>query len=217
VAIHAAYHRIPQAGEKIMVLGVGTIGFLLLQTLRHIQPHCHLTTLVQFPWQAELAQELGADITILAGEDGNARVQELTNARLYEGRGQNQMLIGGFDAVFDAVGIPATLNNALRWTRANGTVILVGVHLHRMAVDLTPVWHQEVDLIGAVGHDVIAWDGRQWCTFDLAMHWMLNKDILTEVLLTHTYSLHEYRAAFDTAVDKRNQKSIKVAFELSSL
>ncbi len=210
VAIHAAYRRIIQPGERVLILGVGTIGFLLLQTIRKIQPDCHLTALAQFPWQADLAKELGADAIILSGENGYTAVRDLTKARLYEGRGGNQMLIGGFDVVFDAVGIPSTLNNALRWTRANGTVVLVGVNLHRMKLDLTPVWHQEVDLLGAIGHDVVTWGDERLSTFDLAMRWMSDGDIETECLLTHHYPLHEYRTAFDTAVDKKEMHSIKV-------
>ena len=124
------------------------------------------------------------------------------------------MIIGGFDAVFDCVGIPQTLNDALRWTRANGSVILVGVNLHRMKVDLTPVWHQEVNLIGAIGHDIIQWKGEQISTFDLAMRWMETGKINTQMLLTHCFPLQEYRQAFDTAVDKRKTRSIKVALSL---
>ena len=214
VAIHAAYRRPAQPGEKILVLGVGTIGFLLLQTIRILQPDCHLTALAQFPWQANLAQELGADAVILSGEDGYTAVKDLTDARLYEGRGSNRMLIGGFDIIFDAVGIPETLNNALRWACANGSVVLVGVNLHRMELDLTPVWHQEVDLIGAIGHDLVRWEGQTISTFDLAMRWMQAGAVKTGQLLTHRFPLHEYRAAFDTAVDKREARSIKVSFVL---
>jgi len=213
VAIHAAYRRLAQPGERILILGVGTIGFLLLQTIRKLQPACHLTALAQFPWQAILAQELGADAIIMAGENGYDAVKDLTGARLYEGRGGNQMLIGGYDAVFDAVGIPGTLNNALRWTRANGTVVLVGVNLHRMKLDLTPVWHQEVDLIGTIGHDIVSWEGEKISTFDLAMRWMRTRDIKIELLLTHRFPLHEYRQAFNAALDKKSKHSIKVAFE----
>jgi threonine dehydrogenase-like Zn-dependent dehydrogenase len=124
------------------------------------------------------------------------------------------MIIGGFDAIFDCVGIPQTLNDALRWTRANGTVVLVGVNLHRMKIDLTPVWHQEVDLIGAIGHDIVNWQGEQISTFDLAMRWMSQEQIKTEPLLTHRFPLHQYRKAFDTALNKTATQSIKVAFDL---
>ena len=214
VAIHAATRRPAQPGEQILVLGVGTIGFLLIQTIRVLQPDCQITAVAQFPWQARIARQLGADRTISTSETTYKTVTELTSSTLYEGRSGNQMIIGGFDAIFDCVGIPQTLNDALRWTRANGTVVLVGVNLHRMKIDLTPVWHQEVDLIGAIGHDIVNWQGEQISTFDLAMRWMSQEQIKTEPLLTHRFPLHQYRKAFDTAVNKTTTQSIKVAFDL---
>jgi threonine dehydrogenase-like Zn-dependent dehydrogenase len=102
-----------------------------------------------------MARAYGADHAFLAGDDGFAEVARLTGGKLYAGRAGNRMLLGGFDIVFDVVGTELTLNNALRWTRAGGTAVLVGVNLHRMKLDVTPVWYQEVDLIGAVGHDVV--------------------------------------------------------------
>ncbi len=214
VAIHAATRCPAQAGEQILVLGVGTIGFLLIQAIRAFEPACHLTAVTQYPWQADIARQLGAENVILTSEDAYTAVSALTTAPLYEGRSNNRMIMGGFDAVFDCVGIPQTLNDALRWTRAKGTVVLVGVNLHRMKLDLTPVWHQEVDLIGAIGHDIVTWQDEQISTFDLAMRWMGQGKIKTDLLLTHRYPLAAYREAFDTAVDKEESRSIKVAFDI---
>ena len=133
---------------------------------------------------------------------------------MHQGRAGNQMLLGGFDLIYDVVGIETTLNNALRWSRAGGTVVLVGVNLHRMSLDVTPVWYQEVDLIGAVGHDVVSWEGEEISNFELAMRWMQTGQIRCDGLLTHRYPLEDYRQAFATALDKRRYRSIKVAFDL---
>ncbi len=214
VAIHAAQRRPAAPGDRVLVLGCGTIGFLLIQAVRVLQPECHITALAQFPWQAEMARNEGADAVFLSHEDGYAYTARLTGARLYEGRGGNRMLLGGFDLVFDVVGIEATLNNALRWARAGGAVVLVGVHLHRMKLDLTPVWYQEVDLLGAIGHDVVRWQDEDLSTFELAMRWMQAGVLRTTGLLTHRFPLEDFRRAFATAVDKERFRSIKVAFDL---
>ncbi len=214
VAIHAAWRRPAEPGERVLVLGCGTVGFLLIQVIRLLQPACEITAVAEFPWQADLARAFGAEHTFLAGDDGFAETARLTGARLYEGRLGNRMLMGGFDVVFDVVGIAATLNNALRWTRAGGAVVLVGVNLHRMQLDVTPVWYQEVDLIGAVGHDVVVWEGETLSTFELAMRWMQTAKLNCDELLTHRFPLDAYRQAFATALDKRVHRSIKVAFEL---
>ena len=214
VAIHAAYRKIPQVGDKVLVLGVGPIGFLLIQVLRLMQPDCEITAVAQFEWQAEIAQELGVTHIILTREDGYEAVSRLTGAKLYAGRGDNRMLLGGFDLVFDVVGMPATLQDALRWARARGTAVLVGVYLHKMEIDLTPLWHQEINLLGAIGHDVVTWQGEEISTFDLALRWLAEGKIATEQLLTHRFALADYKVAFDTAVDKRRYQSIKVAFDM---
>ncbi|MBN1657702.1 MAG: alcohol dehydrogenase catalytic domain-containing protein [Anaerolineae bacterium] len=214
VALHAAWRRPAQPGERVLVLGCGTIGFLLIQAVRRLQPACEITAVAQWPWQADMARTFGADHTFLSSADGYVEVARLTGARLYTGRGDNRMLLGGFDVVFDVVGIPSTLNNALRWARAGGTVVLVGVHLHRMKLDLTPIWYQEVDLLGAIGHDVVTWEGSCLSTFELAMKWMAEGSLGTTGLVTHRFPLAEYRRAFEVAVDKTRHRSIKVAFEM---
>jgi threonine dehydrogenase-like Zn-dependent dehydrogenase len=217
VAIHAAWRRRARAGEQVLVLGCGTIGYLLLQVVRLLQPQCQITAVAQFPWQAELAREYGADQVFLATDDGYSEVARLTGASLHRGRAGNRMLLGGFDLIFDVVGIEATLNNALRWARAGGTVVLVGVNLHRMNLDVTPVWYQEVDLLGAIGHDVVPWEGETLSTFELAMRWMQAGQVRCEGLLTHRYPLAAYRQAFAAAVDKHGYRSIKVAFDLAGV
>lgn len=216
VAIHAVSRRIPQPRERVLVLGCGVIGFLVIQVLRAIEPNCEITALAEFEWQAELASEFGAAHTVLVNENGYRRVAELTGAKLYAPHAGNKMLLGGFDVVFDIVGIPQTLNNALRWTRANGTVVLVGVNLHRMKLDVTPVWYQEVNLIGAVGHDIVTYKEQRISTFELAMRWMLDGKIKTEKLVTHRFPLGEYRKAFQAALNKKESRSIKVAFSMET-
>jgi threonine dehydrogenase-like Zn-dependent dehydrogenase len=213
VAIHAAWRRPPGPGEKVLVLGCGTVGFLLIQALRALQPACQIYAVAEFPWQAEMALAYGACEVFSPHDDLYARIAALTGARLYEGRSGNRMLLGGLDVVYDVVGAAATLNGALRWTRSGGTVVLVGVNLHRMTLDLTPVWYQEVNLLGTVGHDVVTWEGRQVSTFELAMRWMREGRLDTGGLITHRFPLEAYRQAFAVAVDKGKYRSIKVAFE----
>jgi threonine dehydrogenase-like Zn-dependent dehydrogenase len=160
-----------------------------------------------------MAVSYGAHQVFLARDDGYAQVARLTGARVYQARGGNRMLLGGMDVVYDVVGAPTTLHNALRWTRAKGTVVLVGVNLHRMTLDLTPVWYQEVDLLGVVGHDVVTWQGESLSTFELAMRCMGDGKLNTRGLLSHRFPLEEYRHAFAVAVDKDRYRSVKVALE----
>ena len=214
VAIHAAWRRKPRSGEKILLIGCGTIGCLTAQVLRYLCSDCDITALVQFEWQGEMALELGVDRFLVGIANVYAQATKLTQAKHFIDQRSNTMLLGGWDVVYDIVGVPATLNHALRWARAGGDVVLVGANLRRMKLDLTPVWYQEVDLIGAVGHDVVSWQGREVSTFELAMDWMQAGVIRTDLLLTHRFPLEAYRRAFAVATrDKAQTRSVKVAFE----
>ncbi len=224
VAIHAALRGLDPKGfqkpcgseTRVLVYGCGIIGYLLIQAIRALAPRCEITAVAQFVWQADLAKKYGAQNIFLSRDDGYVETARLTGAKLYEGRGKNRMLMGGFDVVYDVVGIAQTLNDSLRWARAGSTVVLVGVNLHRMKLDVTPVWYQEVNLIGAVGHDVVEWDGESLSTFELAMQWMRAGKLNCAGLVTHRFALDDYRRAFMTATDKRTARSIKVAFDLSA-
>jgi len=126
----------------------------------------------------------------------------------------NRMLLGGFDVIYDCVGSAQTTTDSLRWARAGGAVVMVGIKFAPLKVDLTPVWYQEVDIIGSVGHDIVTWEGREIGTFQLAMEWMLAGDIRTDLLLTHRFPLAAYRRAFAVATtEKARERSVKVAFE----
>jgi threonine dehydrogenase-like Zn-dependent dehydrogenase len=71
-----------------------------------------------------------------------------------------------------------------------------------------------VDLIGAVGHDVVTWEGETLSTFELAMRWMQTGKLDCRGLLTHRFPLDAYRQAFVTATDKQTYRSVKVAFQM---
>jgi threonine dehydrogenase-like Zn-dependent dehydrogenase len=214
--VRAALRRPPAAGERVLVYGIGTVGLSVLQAARASCPDCDITAIVQFPFQAELAKRMGADRT-LRGGDLYQQVAEITDARLHKGAFGNRILVGGFDVVYDCVGQAFSLGSALRWTRAGGAVVLVGVSLHRMKIDLTPVFYREIDLFGTLAHGMESLPGpdgvEALTTFELTIRWMLEGKLSTEGMLTHTFPLDEYRQAIQAAVDKRNTQSVKVVFD----
>ena len=215
--VRAALRRPPAPGERVLVYGIGTIGLSVLQAARALCSDCDITAVVQFPFQAELARRMGADRALHSG-DLYAQIAELTGARLNEGPFGNRILIGGFDLIYDCVGRPFSLENALRWTRAGGAVVLVGVTLSRMKLDLTPIWYREVDLFGTIAHGMETLPGpdgsEKISSFDLTVRWLLEGRLRTEGMLTHLFRLHDYRWAIQTAVNKRETQSVKVAFDL---
>ena len=212
VALHAVLRRPPERGDHVLVIGAGIIGLLVTQAVRLVQPECHLTVLARHDHQAALAQRLGADAVLRSG-DVYAQVASLTGAKHYRGPMHRGMVLGGFDVVYDCVSSATTVTDSLRWTRAGGTVVLVGVHLEFLKADLNPIWYQEVNLIGSHTFGPETWNGRRAHTFDLVIERMLRGEVHEEGLITHRFPFEAYRQAIATAVDKRTG-AIKVMFDL---
>jgi threonine dehydrogenase-like Zn-dependent dehydrogenase len=209
--VRTALRCLPEPGNHVLVLGSGIIGLAVIQALRALSPDCHISAMARYPQQIETAGKLGAD-EIISQEDPYEASARVTSGKLYTGQFNNRMILGGFDVVYDCVGTRKTVKDSLRWARAGGTVVLVGVSLKPMHVDLTPIWYQEVDLIGLYAHGMEHWNGVKQSTYDLTIDLLLKKKLLTDGLITHRFSLEQWRTAIQTAKDK-NSGAIKVVLD----
>lgn len=210
VALHGVLRRPPEPGEHVLILGAGIIGLLVLQCVRIVEPTCRVTIAARHPHQADAARRLGAD-TVLSGGDLYAEAARITGARHYRAPFHRGMLLGGFDVVYDCVGNGSTVLDGLRWTRAGGTVVLIGIDLTLMKTDLNPVWYQEVDLIGSHTFGTERLGGRLRHTFEEVIDCMRDGRLQEAGLITHRFPLSDYRRAIATALDKRSG-AIKVTF-----
>jgi threonine dehydrogenase-like Zn-dependent dehydrogenase len=208
VAMHGVLRRPPKAGEHVLVIGSGIIGLLTAQIAKIVAPACHLTVLARYQHQAEMAQRLGADEVLIVG-DLYAEMARITGARHYTARLNRGMLLGGFEVIYDCVGSAQTIIDGLRWARAGGTVVLIGIRLSRLKVDLNPVWYQEVNLIGSHTFGVEDWQGSKIPTFDLVIRLLKEGTLIYDGLITHRFPFEEHRRAIATHSDKRTG-SIKV-------
>jgi threonine dehydrogenase-like Zn-dependent dehydrogenase len=211
--LRAALRRRAQPGDRVLVIGCGAIGLMTLQSIRAVQPDCEISALAQFDYQADMARKLGASNIIMLGSDAYSEVARLTGGRLYRGAFGNRTIMGGFDIVYDCVGKPQTLRDALRWTRAGGAVMLVGVDLAPMKIDLTPVWYFEIDLVGILAHGSEEWQGDRVSTFDLVVRLLKEGKLNFDGFITHRFPLSQYRQAFMTAMDQPRSHAIKVIFD----
>jgi 2-desacetyl-2-hydroxyethyl bacteriochlorophyllide A dehydrogenase len=217
VALHAVLRRLPQPGEKVLIIGAGTIGLLTLQTVRALAPYAEISVLARHPFQVEQATRMGAK-HIIYPQDSYAGVQRATGAHLYRGLFGNNMLLGGYDVVYDTVGRQQTLHHALRWVRARGSIVLIGVDLRFMHLDLSPIWYREISLIGSMAHGVEQWplaEPSPRSTFSIVEDMMRAGTLQPEQLVTHRFAINHYREALQTALDKGKSRAIKVAFDYS--
>jgi len=211
VAVHAVLRRLPDAGQKVLVVGSGIVGLNVIQVLRALSPECHISVMARHPQQVAMAQTFGAD-EIIDSEDGYKATARITDAKLYEWMFDNNMLLGGFDVVYDCVGSSQTLQDSLRWTKAGGAVVMAGIQFKPSKLDLSPIWYQEVDLVGVHAHGQDNWNGRLVESFDITVELMRQGKLTIDGLITHRFPLEQWREAIQTAQDK-STGAIKVIFE----
>lgn len=88
--------------------------------------------------------------------------------------------------------------------------MVFGVNLKPGAIDYTPIWYQEVDLIGAYCYGKEA-SGKT--SFEITAQLLAENRIPVKGLITHRFPVRDYRAAIRTFLSKRKSKAIKVVLE----
>ena len=215
VAVHSVLRHIPRPGEHVLVIGAGSIGLLVLQVLRALAPQAHVSVMARHAYQVEQATRMGA-ANILYTQDAYQNVSLITGAQLYKGIFGNKMLLGGYDAIYDTIGTQRTLHDSLRWARAGGTVVIIGVNLHFMRIDLSPIWYQEVNLIGSIAHGMETWpigSHEHRSTFSVATELIQTGQIYPEKLITHRFALNNFKDALTATISKSQSRAIKVVFD----
>lgn len=212
VALHGVLRRPPAADDRVLVIGAGIIGLLTVQMVKLVQPEAHVAVMARYPHQREAASRMGAD-EILAEGNAYEMVAQATGAEYYPAPLNRGMILGGYEVIYDCVGSQDTIYDALRWARASGAVVMVGINLGELKLDLNPVWYQEVDLIGSNTFGMENWQGRSIHTFDLVIEMMQEGVLQHDGLITHRFALPDYKQAIKTAQDKTTG-AIKVSFML---
>lgn len=219
-AVHAALRARPDPGDIVAVIGAGTLGLLTVAALRRFAPECTIVIGAKHPHQRDTARALGA--TVVVGADELARAVRRRTGTQVLGSGPTRRLTGGADVTIDCVGSAASIGDALAITRPRGRVVMVGMPgLTR--VDLTPLWHREIDLVGAYayGTEVPVEDGdgdrdstdpAPVRTFDLAFDLVRSADLGR--LLSATYPLERAQDAIAHAADAGRRGAVKIAFDL---
>jgi threonine dehydrogenase-like Zn-dependent dehydrogenase len=209
VAAHGVLRRLPGPGDRVLILGAGIIGLLTLQAVKALAPQAHVTALVRYAHQGQAASRLGADEVMSDRGDIYAKSAGITGAKYYRGQLNRGMLLGGYDILYDCVGDRYTLRDSLRLARAGGAVVLVGISLNPLSLDTSPVWFQEVDLLGAKTFGMETLNGRKLHTFDLVIEMLQQGELSASGLITHRFPFPQFRQAIAAASNKRTG-SIKV-------
>lgn len=188
----------------MLVLGCGAIGLGIVQALKIIQPDCEVWALARSKIKRELALKLGADY-ILSGDIFEETAKATGGSEVYTGMGGNKYFFGGFDRVYDCVGGDWSNNTSVRLLRARGTMVKVGHHMRSVTYDDSPVWWQELSIVGVDAHGMESIQGRRLYTFDLVQEWMLGGVYKTDGFITHRFPLDDYKSAMRLAINHSSE------------
>lgn len=163
-----AMHRLQlKVGDQVLLFGAGAMGQQLIQSLKAAGASM-LAVVDLSEEKLKMAKEWGATHTFTS--------KELDLVRELQPR--------GFDIVVDATGIPAVIEQAIPFTGPVGKYLQFGVTPADASIKVNPfdLYHKDWTLIGtmAINH-----------TFIPAFHWLKEKRIDVQPLVSKTISLDE--------------------------
>jgi len=134
VGLHAARRSGAADGDRVVLIGAGAIGTLVLAALRHLADVD--LTVVDFPGsRLERAARLGATRVVPAGAGVAAAVGA-----------------PGADVVIEASGAPGQLDAAIALARPGGTVLQVGIPAAPQEIDVHSLVMREIGIRTTLAH-----------------------------------------------------------------
>jgi len=213
VALQAVLDNMPDKDDQVLVIGGGVIGNLIVQSIRALEIDCSITVAEPSPFQAELISKVGADNLITDGDILN-HAKRITGARAYKPMLGKNILMGGFSKVFDVVGNTETLNTSMRVLRMGGVLSVVGIGKEAMT-DLTPLWLklQTIKGVFTCGHTDM--HGQRKHIFEIAIDFVKQKKVHLESMVTHTFSIEDYKEMIGINLNKQKHKASKTVVSFS--
>jgi threonine dehydrogenase-like Zn-dependent dehydrogenase len=187
VAMQAVFLSNIMPGERAVILGPGPIGLLTLLSLKVAGVFVFIIGKAVDKQRLKLAKKLGADVVLNADE-----VEPVTSVLKVHRE--------GVDAVFEATGVPATIQQGLNMVKKNGKVIAIGIHPSSANINMLDLVRSSKHLIGAYSGPLSVW------TRELAL--LARGVIDPKPLVSHKLSLNEAEKGFEHCVKKTGIKII---------
>lgn len=173
-------------GQRVLVMGPGTIGQGI----------------------ALLARRAGAAQVVMSGRDDEARLDAVRRmgfgavvdvARQSLAEATTRYTQGDtFDLVFEATGVPETINEALPLLRRDGVVVVTGIHARPLQIDLTTLVRRQHQLRGSFRPPESDWPQA------LALMAELGSEMAP--MVSHVLPLSEAKQGFALAHGKQASK-----------
>jgi threonine dehydrogenase-like Zn-dependent dehydrogenase len=210
VALQAVCDNRPNDSDKVLIIGAGVIGNLIIQSIRALGISCHISVSEPSPFHGPLALKAGADHLISDGDIFGC-AEKITSARRYKPMLGQDILMGGFTKIFDCVGHQDTIRTSMRaLAGGNGVLTIVGIG-NEMKIDPTPMWLKLQTIKGTYGYGQVTMDGKAIHVFELAIRLAREKKVKLDGMLTHKFRLDQFRDMIELNMDKSKNKAVKTA------
>lgn len=212
-AVHASLKVDPQPADTTLVIGAGSVGLFTVAAVRQLTRAGRIICVAKHERQRKEALRLGAD-EVVHPKEAYTELPALLGTEAHQPELGKPVVMGGADKVFECVGSPGTMEDALRFTRPGGEVALVGMPGAKSRLDLTALWYKEVSLAGSYAYGIEEHEGERVSSFDLALR--ISPEIRLETMVGPLFRLEEYSEAIAVARSAGREGYVKVAFDLRS-
>lgn len=218
-ALHAVLRASPVDSETVLVIGCGAIGLLTIAALRATGCRSRIVAAARHEHQRRLAPEYGCDELLGASgavPERYAAWGKALDAEVLDPELGKPTVIGGAAVTFDCVASSTSIDDGLRFTRAGGTFVLVGMPGIPKNVDWTPMWFKELSVRAAYAYGPERGPDGVHDTFDVATSLIREWGPKLEKLVGEPHPLADYRAAFRSALETGRSGVVKTVFAVEN-
>jgi len=209
-AVHAALKDTPSPDDTSLVIGAGSVGLFTVAALRHLTGAGRVICVAKHTRQRDEALRLGAD-EVVHPKETYTTLPKMLGTEAYKPELGKPVVMGGADRVYECVGAPATMEDAVRLTRPGGETTLVGMPAAKSSLDLTALWYKEISLAGSYAYGAEEYHGERTSSFALALR--LAPEIGLEKMVGPRFPLEKYGEAVAAARAAGREGNVKVVFD----
>jgi len=224
VAFHSVLKVQLWPGSTCAVYGCGNLGLLTIHILKNLFAGIRVLAIARFSHQAEMARAFGADLVLKARPTHSLveQVAGFVGCPVYVFNGKRPWLIEGVDFLFDTVASLETLEIGMRIVKArvrdremnrdrSGSIVVTGVSSPGR-FEWTPWYFKDLRMIGSSGFSIEAFEGRREHAFSHYFRFLREGRADPSKMITHRFSLSEYKDALVAAREQKKARAVKVLF-----
>ena len=182
-----------QPGDVVAVVGAGPIGLAAIMGARLFSPS-HIVAIDLADSRLDAAKQFGADVVVNnSREDAAAIIAELTGGL-------------GADVSIEAVGVPATFEQAVQLARPGGHIANIGVHGEPVTLHLEELWIRDVTITTGLVDTY---------TTPTLLRLLINKQLDAGRFVTHHFTLDQFEEAYDVFARAGETGALKVVLSRS--